>query len=282
MTKKIILSACFVFLLSHCSTEKEGIIMTVNGPVPSREMGVTLTHEHILVDFIGVDSINDRRWDDTKVIEKSLPFLKQIKALGCMTFVECTPEYLGRDPLLLKALSDSSGLNILTNTGYYGAADDKFMPKHAYTETADQLSARWILESVNGINGTGITPGFIKIGVANGNLSDLHKKLVIAAARTHLKTGLTIASHTGPAIPAFEQLDILQKEGVEPEAFIWVHAQSEKDLSYHLKAASMGAWIGLDGINDNNLEDYVTMIKNLKEHKLLNKIILSWGYYKFV
>ena len=100
------------------------------------------------------------------------------------------------------------------------------------------------------------------------NLSDLHKKLVTAAARTHLKTGLTIASHTGPAVPAFEQLEILKNEGVSPEAFIWVHAQSEKDISNHVKAAAMGCWIGLDGLNDNNLADYVRMIKNLKENKL--------------
>ena len=172
-----------------------------------------------------------------------------------------------RDPLLLKGLSDSSGLDILTNTGYYGAGNDKYIPQHAFIETADQLAARWILEWENGIDNTGIKPGFIKIGVANGNLSDLHKKLVTAAAWTHLKTGLTIASHTGPAIPAFEQIDILQKEGVAPEAFIWVHAQSEKDPGNHVKAAKMGAWIGLDGLDDNNLEDYIRMITNLRKKR---------------
>ena len=255
--------------------------MTVNGPVSSKEMGVSLIHEHILVDFIGADSITFMRWDKSKVADRSLPFLKQIKDLGCQTFIECTPAYLGRDPLLLKSLSDSSGLNILTNTGYYGAVNNKYIPQHAFYETADQLAARWILECENGIDGTGVKPGFIKIGVENGNLTDLHKKLVVAAARTHLKTGLTIASHTGPAIPAFEQLDILKIEGVAPEAFIWVHAQSEKDLSNHVKASKMGAWIGLDGLNENNLTDYVRMIKNLRENNLLNKILLSHdaGWY---
>jgi phosphotriesterase-related protein len=255
--------------------------MTVNGPVSSKEMGISLIHEHILVDFIGADSITFMRWDKSKVADRSLPFLKQIKDLGCQTFIECTPAYLGRDPLLLKSLSAFSGLNILTNTGYYGAVNNKYIPQHAFNETADQLAARWILECENGIDGTGVKPGFIKIGVENGNLTDLHKKLVVAAARTHLKTGLTIASHTGPAIPAFEQLDILKIEGVAPEAFIWVHAQSEKDLSNHVKASKMGAWIGLDGLNENNLTDYVRMIKNLRENNLLNKILLSHdaGWY---
>ena len=279
--KNILKVICLMVFLPQCTVKEEGIIMTVNGPILAREMGVTLVHEHILVDFIGADLINAQRWDKSKVIERSLPFLKQIKDMGCQTFIECTPAYLGRDPLLLKILSSSSGLNILTSTGYYGAGNNKYLPQHAFDENADQLAARWIMEWINGIDNTGVKPGFIKIGVASGNLSDLHKKLVLAAARTHLKTGLTIASHTGPAIPAFEQLEILQSEGVAPEAFIWVHAQVEKDLSSHIKAAKMGAWIGLDGLSDNNVEDYVSMIMNMRENHLLDKVLLSHdaGWY---
>jgi phosphotriesterase-related protein len=282
MNKKIALSAfCLMIILFNCTSKKEGIIMTVSGPIPASKMGITLTHEHILVDFIGADSITEKRWDRSKVKKIVVPYIEQVKELGCKTFVDCTPAFLGRDPLLLKSISDSSGVNILTNTGYYGAGNDKYVPRFAYDETADQLSSRWTEEWDKGIDGTGIKPGFIKIGVASGNLSDLHKKLVIAATRTHLRTGLTIASHTGPSIPAFEELDILRKEGVSPEAFIWVHAQNEKDITNHIKAAKMGAWISLDGISDNNLDDYVRLLKNMKENKLLGKVLLSHdaGWY---
>ena len=187
--------------------------MTVNGPVTVGKMGISLVHEHILVDFIGADSINSNRWDILKVIEKSLPHLKKIKDSGCQTFVDCTPAFLGRDPHLLKTLSDSSGLNIITNTGYYGAGNNKFIPGYAFLETAEQLASRWITEWNEGIDGTGIKPGFIKIGVDTGVLSEMHRKLITAAALTHLKTGLVIASHTGPSIPAFEQIAILQNRG---------------------------------------------------------------------
>jgi phosphotriesterase-related protein len=278
----IVISAiCALLIYSQCSVKKEDIIMTVKGPVKVSEMGVFLIHEHILVDFIGADSINENRWDKSLVYEKALPFLLAVKDLGCQTFVECTPEYLGRDPVLLKSLSEATGLNIITNTGYYGAVNDNFIPKHAYTESAEQLSSRWINDWINGIGTTGIKPGFIKIGVDSKSLSDIDKKLVVAAAKTHHQTGLIIASHTGPAIPAFEQLEILKNEGVSPEAFIWVHAQGEEDLNNHVKAARMGAWIGLDGINENNCEEYVSMIKNLKENNLLNKVLLSHdaGWY---
>ncbi|MDO8930672.1 MAG: phosphotriesterase [Bacteroidota bacterium] len=281
--KKILLFTIPVLLaFCQCKTNPEkGIIMTVNGPVASETMGTWLTHEHILVDFIGADSISSDRWEKPEVFEKAFPYLQQIKDLGCQTFVECTPAFLGRDPLLLKSLSDSTGLNIITNTGLYGARDNKFIPGYAYSETAGELARRWITEWEEGIDCTGIKPGFIKIGVDNGNLSEMHKKLITAAAITHLQTGLVIASHTGPAIPAFEQIEILKQEGVSPEAFIWVHAQSEKDLANHIKAAQMGAWISLDGLGENNLQDYLAMINNLKDNNLLNRILLSHdaGWY---
>jgi phosphotriesterase-related protein len=56
------------------------------------------------------------------------------------------PVYLGRDPRVLRQCAKASGLNIFTTTGYYCAVKQKFLPPHAYTETAEQLAARWIDE----------------------------------------------------------------------------------------------------------------------------------------
>jgi phosphotriesterase-related protein len=281
--RKVLYPFLILMVVFSCNdSEKKSFIMTVKGPVTIGEAGVTLTHEHILVDFIGADSVSSDRWEMSEVMECALPFLKEIKALGCQTFMECTPAYLGRDPLLLKSLSDSTGLNIITNTGYYGAVNNKFLPDHAFTETADQLAERWISEWEDGIDGTGIKPGFIKIGVARDSLSEIHKKLVVAAARTHLKTGLVIASHTGPVVPALQQITVLQEEDVSPEAFIWVHAQSEENPENHIKAAQSGAWISFDGLNDNDIQKYLELITNMKENNLLGKVLLSHdaGWYR--
>src|SRR5690606_25553657 len=190
------------------------------------------------------------------------------------TMVECTPAYIGRDPLLLRELSAVTKMQIITNTGYYGAADNKFLPPHAFSETARQLSERWIKEWERGIGDTDVRPGFIKIGVMDAPLSPIHIKLIKAAAYTHLQTGLSIASHTGKAGPAFEQMEILIKEGVHPEAFIWVHAQSENNLQYHTEAARKGAWISLDGLSNSNVNSYLKMVKNLKEQGYLHKVLL--------
>ncbi len=257
------------------------MIMTVRGPVDASEMGITLTHEHVLVDFIGADSISNKRWNSKEVIAKVLPYLHDVMKAGCRTLVECTPAYLGRDPVLLKTLSDSTGLNILTNTGFYGAGDNKYLPSYAFRETAEELADRWIREWKLGIDGTPVRPGFIKIGVSGDSLSGLHRKLVRAAALTHLSSGLTIASHTGPAGLAFEEIETLMNEGVSPDAFIWVHAQNEKDAGEHVKAAKMGAWVSFDGIDDDNLDQYVLLLGNMKEKGVLNRVLLSHdaGWY---
>ena len=282
MRKYILLGFTLFLFLSKCTDPaSEGFIMTVQGPISVSEIGKSLIHEHILVDFIGADSTGYHRWNRAEVIKMVLPYLQEIRNSGCSTLIDCTPAYLGRDPLLLKMLSDSSGLNILTNTGYYGALNNKYLPSHTFRETAEQIAARWIREWQDGIDGTGIKPGFIKTGVNPGKLSDLHQKLIKAAAITHLKTGLTIASHTGPALPAFEELEILASEGVAASAFIWVHAQSESDHSTHVMAATKGAWISLDGVSEENTKDYVAMISNLKANGLLDRVLVSHdaGWY---
>jgi phosphotriesterase-related protein len=260
---------------------KKKKVMTVTGLIDSAAMRTTLPHEHMLVDFIGAEDINPPRWDREEVIQKVLPYLQEAKNAGCHTLIDCTPNYLGRDVVLLKQLSQKSGLYIVTNTGYYGGSDNKFLPAHTFVETPQQLAMRWISEWKDGIDGTPVKPGFMKISVNPSSLSEVSKKLIHAAALTHLKTGLTIASHTGPAVPAFEQLEILKTNKVDPAAFIWVHAQNETDRSDFVKAAREGAWVSLDGLDDDNLDMYTELLSYLKKEKCLHRVLLSHdaGWY---
>jgi phosphotriesterase-related protein len=270
------------FRLKPFQQGKPPIMMTVRGPIDPNTIGNTLIHEHVLVDFIGAKLINTERWNKDEVMDKVLPYLDELKSAGCDTLIECTPNYLGRDVVLLERLSSTTKLNIITNTGYYGGSDNKFLPDHAFTETAEALANRWINEWKFGIDKTGIKPGFIKTSVNPGPLTDISKKLVRAAAITHLKTGLTIVSHTGPAIPAMEQIETLKKEKISPSAFIWVHAQTETDRSFYVKAAKDGAWVSLDGLNDENVNDYADHLDFLKKEKCLDRVLLSHdaGWYE--
>lgn len=264
------------------ASQSSGKLMTVLGEIPAAQMGKTLIHEHVLVDFIGADKISYDRWNREEVMRKVLPFLQEAKQAGVKTFFDCTPAFLGRDPTLLKSLAEKTGMHFVTNTGYYGAVGNKYLPVWAKEETDKQLAQRWIHEFKQGIENTGVRPGFIKISVDEGKLSDLHQKLVRAAAITHLETGLTICSHTGKAPAAFEQLDILKTMGVKPGAFVWVHAQSEDDKTLHAKAARLGAWVSLDAIGWGDFENYADSIARLKDQQLLHRVLISHdaGWYQ--
>jgi phosphotriesterase-related protein len=286
-TFKPFLSFCSLYLclsyilLFSCNT-KESKIITVTGEIPASAIGKTLHHEHLLVDFIGADSAGYHRWNKSEVVEKVLPYLLEIKKLGYKTLVECTPAYLGRDPELLKMLSEKSGIQIITNTGYYSAVGGKFLPDYAFTETAKQLAERWIDEAKNGIEGTGICPGFIKIAVERAPLEEINRKVVEAACITHKATGLVIMSHTGPAIPAFQEIEILKQYGVDPSAFIWTHANNETDFSKHIEAARMGVWIAFDKFTPAETDRFVQFAQIMKKEGLLDKVLFSHdaGWYK--
>ncbi len=270
--------------ITGCDSKEKDIVMTVNGPVASDELGTTLPHEHFLVDFVGADSTGFHRWNKDTVISVVLPFLAEAKKMGVESIIECTPAYLGRDPELLQRLSSAGNLHILTNTGYYGAINNKALPGSAFTETADQIAERWIDEWKNGIGSTGIRPGFIKIAVPPDSiLSPVHEKILIAAAKTHLKTGLTINAHTGPYKSALAELKILEREGVHPSAFIWTHAQNDS-INTHLAAARMGAWVSLDNVMEDNIPWYVAALVNLKNNGLLNRVLISHdaGWYDVI
>jgi predicted metal-dependent phosphotriesterase family hydrolase len=254
---------------------KSAEINTVRGGIQARETGFVLSHEHVLVDFVGADKTGKHRYNADEVFDTALPYLKEIQRLGCNTFVDCTPAYIGRDASILKRLSKKTGLNIITNTGYYGAAKEKYLPPHAYTETAQQLADRWIKEFHDGIEKTGIRPGFIKTGVDHGPLTEVQRKLVEAAALTHLATGLTIAIHTGDGNAAEEELEILEANGVSLEARIWVHAQNEPDREFHFRAARKKGYVSFDGVNPDSIDKHITFLKNMKAENLLPRVLVS-------
>jgi phosphotriesterase-related protein len=177
---------------------------------------------------------------------------------------------------LLARLSDAVGIEIWSNTGLYGAADHKFVPAFARSESAAQLAGRWIAETREAWR-----PRFIKIGVNRGPLDEIDRKLVRAAAITSRETGLTIASHTGDGAAAVEQLEIVTAEKVSPAKFVWVHAQNERDHGLHERIARAGAWVEFDGIGPNTVEFHLECVRFLAARGLLNRTLVSQdaGWY---
>ncbi|MEM2795477.1 MAG: hypothetical protein QXY49_06455, partial [Thermofilaceae archaeon] len=125
-----------------------GVIRTVLGDITPDKLGMALTHEHVICDFIGADKVDRSRYSRTEVFEIMFPYLAEIKQLGVSGFIDCTPAFIGRDPLLLSELSKAIGLHILTNTGLY---KEPFLPRYAFEYSADQLAEIWALEIEEGV-----------------------------------------------------------------------------------------------------------------------------------
>jgi phosphotriesterase-related protein len=240
-------------------------------------------HEHIVTDLRAPEQRRSGDYYPEEAFRVALPHLKELQEAGCSSLVEITPMHIGRDVEVLRRLSKASGLNIVAATGIYGAADGKFVPGHADRETAEQLAERYVDEARQGVGTTGIRPGIIKTGV-NGRtpLPALEKKLVRAAALAHKATGLTVASHTGPGLPALAQLDILAEMGVPPSDFIWVHAQNEQDHEMHYQAARSGTWVEFDGLSEKSLDWHLACVRAMAEAGLLNRTLVSHdaGWYR--
>lgn len=249
-------------------------IETVRGPIAATDLGRTLPHEHVLVDFVGAATVSPSRYNADQVFAVVLPHLKRVRELGAQSLFECTPNFLGRDPRLLARLSEASGLNLITNTGLYGAGQNKFIPRYAQVEAPQQLATRWIAEVRDGIEKTGIRPGFIKCGIdVDPALSTMHRNLVVAAALTHIATGLTIAVHTGRG-PGLAELDVLRERRVAPQAFIWVHAHNARDNDL-FAAADRGAWLSFDALNQSTLTRHLQLCLEMKKRGHLRRTLLS-------
>jgi phosphotriesterase-related protein len=104
---------------------------------------------------------------------------------------------------------------------------------------------------------------------------------VEAAALCHRETGLTIAVHTGDAAAALDILATLAREGVSPEAWIWVHAGNTSDRPTHERAARLGAWLEFDALSPATLREHVETVLDLTRRGHLGRLLVSQdaGWY---
>lgn len=192
-----------------------------------------------------------------------LPLLVQLKDAGCSTFVDCSPEYLGRDPYILKELSRKSGLHLITNTGFYTRP---YLPPFVHQASERDLSDIWIREARKRIGESGVYPGDIKIALNNGTIIDeIQQKILRAAIRTSLETNLPIQCHTIGEDVALHAQEIMQQADFGLDHFIWVHAQSCRDMEVHKRLGEEGMWISIDSIMPGTYDTHVELLKQLLE-----------------
>lgn len=258
-------------------------IHTVLGPIPPSSLGFTLPHEHVIVDFAGAQKTGRDRWNLDEVVARMQPYLLAAKQKGVRGFVDCTPAYVGRDPRILKKLAQNTGLHILTNTGYYGDAEGRYLPPSAHRETASQIAARWLAEWRGGIEDTGVRPGFVKIrvdGLADdrSHMSEMDGKLLAAAAEVSRKTRMAVTCHS-PGPSGLAAALRFAAEGGDAGKFIVAHCD-DNGPELNRKITDAGSWVSIDGIGRKPVADHLAIVLPLLQRSP-DHILLSMdsGWY---
>ena len=254
------------------------MINTVLGPISEDDLGVTLMHEHIVVNIVGADNL-ERTYSIKDVEEYVLPYLLEAQKKGCQTLVEATPLGLGRDLDVLVQCSTKSGINIVTCTGAWDGMDvrGKCVPAVIREMTIDQIADVWTKEFEEGIDDTAIKPGFIKLALGDeGEIFPLQEKLLRAAVRTSNRTGLVIQCHIFDSSSLPSAIEIIKEENLPYDRFIWVHADGQMDMDKILEFGKKGIWIEFDCIGAaEDFSKYPSAIKKLLEENLIAQLLFG-------
>lgn len=254
-------------------------ISTTDGPRRADQVGVILPHEHLFTDLRAPTTPGHGQADAEEVVRVMKPFLDEVRAQGVGLFVEASSIGVGRNVNILARLAAESGLPIVVPTGVYGR--DQYAPPAYRNMTEDDLTAWMIREIREGIEGTSVKAGFIKIATGGSTLTALEQKFLRSAGRAALETGAAIASHTTSGAAALRQMDILQ--AISPSIrFIWVHAQAESSSSYHRQMAARGAFIELDSVGSSSDTQLISIVRTLVNNGHTSRILLSHdaGWYQ--
>jgi len=230
--------------MKGCQMETRSLL-TVRGPVSEKDLGLILPHEHLFTDLRGPRVPDYAQEKPENVVRAMLPRLDAGHQKGVTALVECSTGGVGRNVAVLKTLADATPIHIIAPTGVYR---DAYIPDTMRDLSAEVMADLWIQDLTVGMEGTDIKAGFIKIAMSDDGPLPIEETLLHAAAIASRQTGAAVASHTANGEIFRAQWRILEKNGLPPEKFIWVHANLEQSVEMHLEAARIGVFVEFDGV----------------------------------
>ena len=245
-------------------------VMTVKGVISKEELGITVPHEHALIDisnqYPGDRTPGSLGWDgkvskehyellmadpyalrDNLVLDDKEMAVAEVDIFakaGGQSFVDVTLGHIGRDIQFLKRLSDETGLHVVAACGFYTADAH---PERVATMTIEELAEEMIKELTKGIDGTDIKAGIIgEIGTS----MEMHEdeiKVLKASALAHVKTGAPVMVHLCPWVKnGMQVVDILESHGVSPEHICICHTDVLLDVKDMLSLLERGVYLEFD------------------------------------
>lgn len=249
-------------------------LVTTLGPRGADELGMVLPHEHVFVDLRTWDQPGYAEADPAEVVALMAPEIVRAQAAGVTAIVECSTVGVGRRADIDRAVSEATGFPLVVPTGIYR---EPWVPDWARQASEDDLHEWMTRELGEEIAGTGLQAGWIKLSAGDDGLTACETKILRAAARAAKATGCVIGSHTVQGRVVRDQLDILEKAGVAPDRFIWIHTQAEPDVDIHVEIGRRGCWIEYDAIGSAEFDDafFVERIERILNAGLGGRLLLS-------
>jgi phosphotriesterase-related protein len=248
--------------------------VTTRGPVAAEELGIVLPHEHVMFDFtayqtqprnyrereladapLTLDNAGDLRrsplvsgenlrMQDEAIAVRELGYLREA---GGRTLVDCTLPEMHRDVEAVARVAKAAGVNVIAVTGHYIAATQQ--PDVA-RQTLDEITAWMIGELRDGIDGTEIRAGAIKVGLTSvPRMPRVERVCLEAAAQAQVETGAPITLHNPLPFEkrGVEVVRILTRAGADPDRVIMGHmTHTVPDDWYHRSIMDTGATVQFD------------------------------------
>lgn len=261
-------------------------IMTVEGLIDTDELGVTLPHEHLLIDArvlwqepteaslkkiafapIDITHLGILRYDPflsqdnclINDINVAIEELKEFKKLGGSSLVDVTNIGIGRDPLALYQISRETSVHIIMGCSYY---IEEARPPSIQTQSIDEIAEDIVKDITEGVGDTGIRAGIIGEVATGFPISASDEKVLRASARASLQTGVSLSIHLWEFEKAgLQVLDILEEEGVNPSRVVMAHLNPNLTghLQYHIEMAKRGAFLEFDEFGHESYQRFGSM-----------------------
>lgn len=228
-------------------------VRTVLGDITPAAMGLTYSHEHIIIEegFVTMGNKDFILNDVDKVSEE----LKNFYAAGGRTVVDTMPAACGRNVVKLAAVSKNTGVHIIAPTGIH--LEKYYRPNHwRYFVTEDELTGLFIKDITEGIDEydyscpiikrTAHKAGLIKLATGKEKFTDHQHKIFRAVVNTHQQTGVPILTHTTEGEQAMEQVELFVKLGADIKHIVLSHVDRNKDLGYHKALMQTGVYVEYD------------------------------------
>jgi phosphotriesterase-related protein len=251
-----------------------GKAQTVLGLIDPDTLGITLPHEHLIMEHVKANFVEPTHPEDSAMAYKpvcmeTLHWLRYhhtqstdnmnlldeqeaideamlFKKAGGGTIVDVTNIGISRDPEALVRVSKATGLNVIMGSGYYLATSH---PDDMSDKSEDEIVAD-IVHDVNvGVSNTGIRAGLIgEIGVS-WPIHENEAKSLRASAIAQKITGAPLNIHPGRVNnkSALEIIEILSNAGAALTRTVISHIDARvRDQNIRCEIASTGCYMEYD------------------------------------